>query len=96
MTNIFLFYHYYQMTTPLFRIGQVVRYNAVKQAEFREYIAQHPGARMPTVPLRISNSYWSQDHNTWMYEYEYDWTSEGYALETDLVAAESATMYPRN
>ena len=84
------------MSSPRFKKGQVVRYNANKQAEFRKYIKQYPGARMPTVPLRIWNSWWSNTHATWMYEYEYDWSSEGYALETELVSVDSVLMYPRS
>lgn len=68
---------------PKFRKGQAVRYNAEKRAQFFQYIREHPGARMPTVMLRI----WTEprwDGTTWMYDYEYDWSSEGTAREEDL------------
>ena len=74
-------------TIPKFKKGQAVRYNSRKQAEFYQYIRTHPGARMPTVNLRIwADPYWSHYHNTWMYDYEYDWNSEGTACEHDLDA----------
>ena len=70
---------------PKFRRGQAVRYNAEKRAEFFNYVRNNPGSRMPTVPLRIwADPQWSAAHTTWIYCYEYDWTSEGSALEEDL------------
>ena len=72
---------------PKFKKGQAVHYNAKKRTEFFQYIRDHPGARMPTVPLRIwTDPEWSDEHQSWMYHYEYDWTSEGTALETDIEA----------
>lgn len=73
---------------PKFRRGQAVQYNAQKRTEFFQYIRDHPGSRMPTVPLRIwTDPRWCPGYRTWVYEYEYDWTSEGSALETDLELA---------
>jgi len=78
--------------TPKFHKGQAVRYNAKKRAEMFAYIREHPGARMPTVNLRIwAEPRWSSNNNTWVYEYEYDWTSEGTAYECDLELAEPLT-----
>jgi len=72
---------------PKFKKGQPVRFNAEKRTEFFQYIRDHPGARMPTVPLRIwTDPHWSDAYQTWVYDYEYDWSSEGVALETDLEA----------
>jgi hypothetical protein len=72
---------------PKFKKGQAIHYNAKKRAEFFQYIRDHPGTRMPTVPLRIwTDPEWSEKHQSWMYHYEYDWTSEGTALESDIEA----------
>ena len=71
---------------PIFKNGDIVKYNSEKMSEFLNYAKNNPGARLPICKLKIyRDPEWSDKFNTWIYDYEYDFTSEGSAIETDLV-----------
>lgn len=76
---------------PLFSNGTVVQYNDEKKAQFKKYIMDNPDVHMGYLPMNslyiCSNPIWSNTHNTYMYHYEYGYgrTSEGTALETDIL-----------
>ena len=73
------------MNIPIYKIGDIVQYTENNKKKMYEYIQQHPGEKQPLGNLRIYSVTLNQKYNSWEYYYDYDWTSDGSALENDLV-----------
>ena len=74
---------------PLFSKGMSVQFNEKKRSELMKYISSTPNAvgPFPTGRLIIwTDPHWCPSKKVWCYEYEYGWdgTHEGSAIETDL------------
>ena len=83
---------------PKFQKGSIVRYTPEKRQELinmrKELQKQYPNENLGNQPIHnlliYENPTWCSRHNCYIYNYEYGWgcTSEGSALETDLVAGD--------
>ena len=85
---------------PKFRKGQVVQYNQQKKKEFierrQEMLKCFSSKELGNQPiynlLLYTEPRWSPGYNCYIYDYEYGFccTSEGSALETDLVCGDNS------